>query len=188
MSKIILNEKTGFISDSDRVEIWCNEAPFYNRSKRKNKLSFNLPIGIYDVRYGNIDKLPIPIKYKKVILPKPNSVTNFYGKITIIWQDNPNKCSVSLSGGNATFYFDPSFKEYPTFVVIWICGHELAHFLYKGQKQFSEKMCDNYSGNMMKELGYNPSQISAAIELSLSSGYLAKERKKFVTENLLKVQ
>lgn len=115
-------------------------------------------------------------------------MTQFYGKIKIIWEDNPNKCSVSFDGGNATFYFDHSFKNFPDFVCVWICGHELAHFLYKGQKQFSEKMCDNYSANMLLELGYNPSQITAAINMALSNGYLAQDRKKLVLQNLIKNQ
>lgn len=185
---IVTNKKTGFISDSDRVEIWRNGWPFYNRTKRKGKISFNLPIGKFEIKYGNIEKLNEPIKYKKIKLPYPNNVTNFYGKIKIIWETNPYKCSVDFSGGNATFYFDPSFKDFPDFVVVWICGHELAHFLYKGQKQFSEKMCDNYSSNMLLDLGYNPSQITAAINMALSNGYLARERKNFVLQNLLKNQ
>ncbi len=186
--KLILNKKTGFKSDSDRVEIWRNGWPFYVRSKRKKEISFNLPIGKFDIREGDIKKLIEPIEYKKIKLPKPNKPTYFTGKIIVKWINNPHRCSVSFRSGNAKFLFDHSYKEYPDFVIIWICGHELAHFLYRGQKQFSEKMCDNYSANMMLELGYNHSQIKCAIDMAISSGYLAQNRKDFLYNNLLKNQ
>lgn len=187
--KLFVNKKTGFISDSDYVEIWRNNWPFYVRSKKGNKkISFNLPIGKYDIKEGFLKKLNEPLFYKKIKLPKPNRVTNFTGKVIVKYINNPHRCSVSFKNGNATFYFDHEYKNYPDFVVTWICGHELAHFLYRGQKQFSEKMCDNHSANMLLELGYNHSQIKCAIDMAISSGYLAQSRKDFLYNNLLKNQ
>lgn len=41
---------------------------------------------------------------------------------------------------------------------------------------------------MMLRLGYNPSQIDAAIDMAISNGFLASKRKKVVYENLLKLK
>lgn len=185
--EVSINKKTGFITTSKRVVIFRYGIPFYCKTRKNKTLSFNLPAGNYLINEGDVKKLSNPIRFNKIKLTPPNKVSNFSGKINVSWIDNPNRCSVDLSSGDADVYFDNEYRDYPWFVIIFIIGHELGHFLYRGRGQESEKCCDNYSANMMLDLGYNPSQIDAAIEMAISNKSKANARKKLVYENLLKV-
>lgn len=181
-----INKKTGFITTSKKVVIYRFGMPFYSRTRTKKFLKFNLPAGDYNLISGEISKMRSPIIYKKIKLPEPNKITKFSNNIKVYFVTNKNKCSVDLSGPSPIFYFDNSFKNYPRFVITWICGHEIGHYFYRGEGHFSEKKCDIFSSNLMLDLGYNPSQINAAIQMALSDNKLSELRKKHVYSHLLK--
>lgn len=181
--------KSGFYSYSPYVVIYRFGKPFYAKKNRGKTIEFNLPEGVYEVVSGDLVKMSSPINYKLIDLPKPNHVTVFPGKVKIYVCDNPNRCTVNLNGKyHASFYFDYRFLDSSRYCITWICGHELGHYFYRGQKQISEQNCDHFAANLMLMIGYNPSQIDAAINEAISNGYLARVRKEMLYENLLEVQ
>lgn len=181
--------KTGFVSESPCVVIYRFGKPFFAKKNRSSKLEFNLPKGKYEVVFGNLKKMEKPVEYKMIDIPAPNHFTKFPNKIKIIICKNPNKCTVDLNGKYyTTFYFDKRFRDASRYCVTWICGHELGHYFYRGQGQISEQNCDHFAANLMLDIGYNPSQIDAAIGEAISNGYLARIRKDMLYENLLEIQ
>ncbi len=183
---LTVNKKTGFKSNSPVVVIYCNGLPFYAKSRSLNKsLEFNLPAGFYEIISGKITTLPQPLEYKLIDLPKPNNETKFNGKVKISYRENPNKCSVDLYSNPIRIIFDNAFKKSSRYTKSWVIGHELGHLKYKGQGQKSEQNCDHYSANLMLKLGYNPSQIDAAIKEAISNGYNAVVRKELLYQNLI---
>jgi len=182
---MIIKQKTGFKTNSPYIEIWEEGMPFYSRVVGKEGLIFNLPAGDYVVKHGEFDQCE-PVNYKLMTLPPPNNPTPFPKGLEIIWQPTAAKCQIDVYKGKV--YADPMFKKLPKYVFKWVYGHELGHFLYKGEGQQSEKNCDLFSGNLLLTEGFNPSQIRSAIDLAISNRVNALCRKYHVLENLQKIE
>ena len=186
-----LDKITGFYSYSPVICIYKYDKPFYaNTLKNGNKvMEWNMPPGEYDLIEGNFKKFLKPLEYNLISLPKSLNEIKFPGKVKIYWTDNPNKCSVDLKDKyKMKVYFDHSFKNVSPYVRTWVLGHELGHYVYRGNGQKSEKLCDHLGGNLMLKNGYNPKQIDAAIEIAISNGYHALERKNELYQNLVTIK
>lgn len=184
-----VDKKSGFESYSPVVCIYRNGEPFYAIKRDGMRVLFNLPPGEYKLLAGKLKRLDRPVIYDKIKLPKPERLLKFSGKLKFYFIDNPNKCTVDLGDKYLTrVYFDHSFKSLPWVVQLWVVGHELGHYLYGGHGQISEQNCDHYSANMLLKIGYNPTQIDAAIENAISNGYHARIRKDKLYENLIKIK
>lgn len=175
-----VDKKSGFQSfDKNLLIIDSNDGiPFYFRPNENQNQKFNLPVGDYETQ-NKIYKLKKPIFYS---LPKMKTRYNFQKyptKLKIFFGYNPNKCTVDLD--NHTILFDESFRNEPRFVIDFIKFHELGHFRYSGKGLQSEKDCDNFACLCMLIVGYNPSQIRTANEISLGNHLDANKRKR---ENL----
>lgn len=180
-----VKEKSGFKSNSNRVIIFKNGKPFYYRKNKNGVIRFNMPVGKFELIEGVIKKSPfINYPLKKIIAPK--NAMLLPKKTTIVFEPNPNKCSVDILKG--LVIFDTSFKDCPDYVLVWVMGHEFGHYYYRGYGQESEKACDAFSANIMLTMGYNPSQINAAIKEILSDKALAEIRKECLTEHLKSVE
>ena len=151
-----------------------NKIPFYYRNNLKGKYKFNLPLGTY---YTNNTLLVLnnPVFYTTPKLKPSYHFRPFPKKFKIIYENNPNKCSVDLN--RHVIIFDNSFKKSPRFIKDFIKFHELGHYKYTGRGQESEKDCDNFSSYCMIKVGYNPSQISVANKYTLGNEFLSIDRK-----------
>jgi hypothetical protein len=174
--RFFVNKKSGFISKDKNIVINdINGNIFYFKLNNEGKIIyFNLPEGEYTTN-NNLQKVTEPRKFKIKILPSPNRPKKLPKEFKIFFTENPNKCSVD--NVNHIIYFDNSFKDAPQFVMDYIKLHELGHYFYSGQGQLSEKNCDQFAYNEMIKLGYNPSQVVAAINYSLSDRKEAVKRK-----------
>lgn len=186
--RLIVTEKTGFVSQSPEVCIYKNGMPFYSMKRKGAIIAFNMPRGDYEVQKGIMTKRNV-INYPLIQLPKPDVNGQLPKKIKITYRENKYKCSVDISD-NVTMkvYFDPMFKNYPEWVRDWILGHEAGHFRYRGKGTESEKNCDLFACNTMLISGFNPSQIQAAIDVSLSNGIISEHRKENMYESLKNVE
>lgn len=181
MPILLVDKKSGFKSDSPMVVIYHRGQAFYAKKNRGKGLRFNLPPGHYDVIAGRVYPGKV-VDYPFIKNSQPNDITRFPNDLDISFIDNPKKCSVDLRRGK--IYFDHSFRTMPRYVLMYVAGHELGHYYFKGRGQQSEKDCDTFSSNMMLAMGYNPSQINAAIKQALGGHYLSKCRKQYNLEKL----
>jgi len=139
---------------------------------------FNLPIGNYLVEAGSFKPLPLPVLFTYVKLPPYERVMkDDPKKFSIVFQDNPHKCSVIWN--LKTIVFDHEFKEKPLPQIDFILGHEYGHRYYT-----TESKCDLYAVNKMLRQGYNPSQIGNSPIESLSSRQ--DDRKTIVVKKIIK--
>jgi hypothetical protein len=180
MQKLILETKTGFSSILpfkiyDNKGILFYSSDFVSKISKGERHSFNLPLGLYTVD-GFLIKLPQPVKYKEIILPKPERQKEIK-KYKIVFGENPNKCTIFYDRG--IILFDKVFLSRPLYERYNIYFHELGHNFYK-----TEKFADLFAAKKMLEKGFNPSQIGYGIIDSLSSNQL--ERKKFTVKKIIK--
>lgn len=180
MRRIFLDDKTGFKVKRPTVPIIIRDARgmlFYSTEDLLPRVEyFNLPPGEYFVDSGDFVKADTPRKFELAKLPRPERDYGSAGDFKVLFEPNPNKCSVDWDKKTITFdtvFLDRSIPE--TFFILY---HELAHRYYE-----TEKEADLYSSNMMKIKGFNPSQIALAQMYSLSDRQ--SERKKYVIDNLL---
>lgn len=155
-------------------------------------INFNMPYGRYEVLAGNLSELKEPVNYP-VEFDLPNNFDSFKKLPKIIFCDNPNKCSVDTIKN--VIYFDNRFKNCPWVVILWIVGHELAHYFFKTngfmtveQRQIIERKCDLFSNALLLKIGFNPSQINFAIKYALSNSLLAQCRKENSLNQLINIQ
>ena len=121
-------------------------------------------------------KLTKPVEHKEIILP-PKERTIEKKRYQIIFDENPNKCTIFYKEGK--IIFDNSLKNVPMYMKFNIYFHELGHHLYK-----TEKFADLYSAKKMLDLGFNPSQIGYSNLETLSDKQ--RERKEFLINKLTK--
>ncbi len=174
MKAFSVNKKTGFtINDPSKPLIIRDNRGllFYSTEfmlPKKLVTCFNMPgFGKFFIETGNISVRPAPIEYPKVIKPgtlKPR-VNPLTGEpfpspldFDVEWGINPNKCTIKWN--EHIIFFDSMFKEKPLPVVFFILGHEYAH-----EYSEDESICDQISGDFMKDLGFNPSQIAQAPQI-----------------------
>lgn len=165
MRKLILENKTGFISVLPFEIFECNQrilfysSDFTNTISEGRPLKFNLPLGVYWYN-GSFSKLVEPVKTRDIQLPQRQR--NYkQRKYKIIFEKNPNKCSIYYDRG--VIIFDNMFKNYPLFMKYGIYFHELGHHFYS-----SEQYADLYAVKKMLDYGFNPSQIGRVFLFTLS--------------------
>jgi hypothetical protein len=179
MQKLVLTEKTGFSSilpfkifDTKGILFYSSE--FVNKIEKGQRQYFNLPSGIWQLD-GFLIKLDKPVKYKEIILPKPERKKPI-ATYKIVFRANPNKCSIFYNEN--LIVFDTSFLTRPLYEKYNIYFHEIGHHFYK-----TEKFADLFAAKKMLEKGFNPSQIGYGLIDSLS--HLQEKRKKFTINKIL---
>ncbi len=187
--KLTVTRKTGFIITNPDVPVIIRDVRgirFYDTTPIMPVFDFNLPPGIYLVDQGYFKPMSSPINFKQAKLPQsetmfPNTPYNF----DITFAENPNKCTIFWQ--EKMIVFDNKFLDAPYPELYFIYFHELGHSRYGFDKLYSmmdaEAYCDLYASNKMLEMGFNPSQIKAAPENTLSSKQ--DYRKDFIGETLL---
>jgi hypothetical protein len=180
MRPLILHKKTGFrnLKTSEPVVIRdFRGVIFYDTNGIGKVEKFNLPAGNYFIDKGFIKPMRFPRCYKLSKLPEPERSLPNPKFFSVLFGNNPNKCSISWP--NRRILFDNSLKSYTLPELYFILFHEFGHQLYG-----TEKYADLFSANMMKRRGFNPSQCGESIITSLSKKQ--KARKKFLTKKIIK--
>lgn len=179
MKSFTLAAKTGFRVKDIYKPIVIRDfrgISFYNTEPILPKVKFfNLPAGKYFLDSGHFERLPNPIKYPFLKVPRFERFRKVPSHFKMLFANNPNKCTVDWDRGTITF--DNSMKEDPLTELDFIRYHEYSHARYK-----TEKFCDLMAVNYMLAKGYNPSQIGRAQIESLSDK--AYDRKIFVLQKL----
>lgn len=108
--------------------------------------------------------------------PYPRFKKGFLNDIKVHSHKNPHKASISLE--KRFIVADPKFynHEYKPVKTFTLC-HEVFHFFFHCKTieekknrfiaQYYEKKCDEAAKNFMLANGWNPSQVSLAIQLLL---------------------
>lgn len=174
--QLTVGEKTGFKITNPQIPVIvrdCRGILFYsNEFQLPNVKEFNLPKGTYLVDSGFFTKMDMPVNYPLKKLPPAERNRPIPNDFTIIWGDNPNKCSVIWP--RKVILFDESLKDYRLPELFFILYHEYSHASYK-----TEKFCDLKAYNYMIKKGYNPAQIGMSQIDSLSGEQW--KRKQFLT-------
>ncbi len=180
MYKVTVTKKTGFrIADPSKPVVIRDNRHilFYSTESQTPKINcFNLPgFGTFWIEEGNIKPLEKPIHYPHAkIISSLERVRENPFDFAIEFGINKNKCTIKWD--EKEILFDSSFLEKPLPDVFFILGHEYGHAFKvpyeiasnearkKGMtiEQYYESVCDEISGNYMKTLGFNPSQICKA--------------------------
>lgn len=146
-----------------------NKNDFYFHPNSEEKITFNLPKGIFWSK-SKIFRQPIFKPYRTNYIKIPKSIT---GKVKIKVSKNPHKASIFRDQNliiidNGISKICDKYK--PAF--IFLIGHELSHFLPQGLTggEQAEIFCDENSANQMLCNGYNSSQINIARKLLFGDG------------------
>lgn len=182
---INVKKKTGFLAPQGIVVIYNTKDanfPFYqfDFSHRFNpkERRFNLPRGLYYTDSA-IKVLPKPLKYTLPQgLPKPEIKRPKPFNFKVTFGRNPNKATIDFKKHH--IHIDESMLNKPLYCLEYIIGHEFGHYLYK-----SEKYADLYSQVRMLKMGYNKSQISEAVKMTLTKSY-SDYRKDYIDSQLVK--
>lgn len=178
--QLSIHEKSGFKINNPQVPVIirdCRGILFYSTElQTPNVKEFNLPPGQYLVDSGYFTKMNKPVNYPLKKLPPAERHRPIPSNFTIVWGDNPNKCSVIWP--RKVILFDKSLEDYRLPELFFILYHEYSHASYK-----TEKFCDLKAYNYMILKGYNPEQIGMSQIDSLSSEQ--RERKRFLTNVII---
>jgi len=148
--------------------------PFYWHTNKEHSITFNLPKGKYSTE-NKIKKKLLFKPYGHEKYPKFRNTT-FLKDLKIYCRPNPNKASISLQQRVIVVdpkYFNNKYKPLKTFT---LC-HEVFHFFFHSQSieekqnkfihEHYEMQCDNAAKAWMLAHGWNPTQISLAIQMLL---------------------
>lgn len=175
MKKLVINKKTGYVSNTPFTIYDSRGITFYSSDFVKGNVSyFNLPKGTYYLT-GEIKKTKKPKEYILQRLPRRERNLR-KGKYSINFSPNKNKCTINHR--LKTIIFDTAFKKAPKYILCDIYAHELGHLLYT-----TENYADRYATNFLLKRGFNPSQIGRSLHVSLSSKNIDRKRD---TNNFLK--
>ena len=166
MATPLVVRKPGLFAGFDRVNVTTGGEPFYY-FERPGAIAFTLPAGRYEAHTPVHYVEPMP-RLDVGRMPRPRLRIP---RIRIVWCDNPSTCSIDLRRG--LIMADRSLKELPPFVRRYVFLHEIGHYWNFGAetpegKAAQEHACDAYAAAQMLRLGYNPSQIAIASQMSLS--------------------
>lgn len=187
---IKVRTKTGFKITDPTVPVNIRDDRgilFYSTESRVPEITeFNLPPGTYLVDSGHFREMLRPINFKLERLPvSENLLSRAPYHFEIIFEDNPNKCTIFWK--EKLIVFDTKFQDAPLPELFFIYFHELGHSRYGYETRYSpeeaEAYCDLYASNEMLKMGFNPSQVDAAPKNTLSSRQ--DYRKNFIEETLL---
>ncbi len=179
MQGLILSKKTGFVNKSPKIPIIIRDfrgKVFYSTEGLKEVKSFNLPEGDYFVDSGNFSQISRPVEFNKIPLPAPERKFENPENYSIVFDINPNKCTINWA--HKTITFDLSLLNLSIPQLFMILYHEYGHTLYK-----TEKYADAFAVNRMLQKGFNPSQIGKGHVNTLSKHQV--ERKNFIVNNLI---
>jgi hypothetical protein len=180
MDQLIIKKKTGFKNLFPTRPIVIRDfrgVLFYSTEGLHPVEYFNLPVGDYFVDAGYFKELPKPIKHKPTPLPRAERVMSAPYDFNIKFEFNPYKCTIDWQ--KKTITFDDSFKSKPLPEIYFVLFHEFGHQIYN-----TEKYADLYAANMMRERGYNDTQIGSASIYGLSDQQYT--RKNFLINQLIK--
>jgi hypothetical protein len=180
MNQLILAKKTGFKNKTPERPVVIRDFRnkiFYDTTGLRSVKTFNLPEGSFLIDSGDIEMLSEPVKYPLAILPFPERSLKLPKDFSIIFDNNPNKCTIKWL--QKIIVFDHALKDLTLPELYFILYHEFGHHKFK-----TEKFADLYASNLMLIKGYNPSQIGKAPITSLSS--MQYERKKHIVNKLIK--
>lgn len=134
---------------------------FLNRDKIVPR--FNLPPGTYTVvSGGGVTLLNSPVPTPHISLPPPERNYPDPTKFDVLFQNNPNKCSIEWD--KRRIVFDTSFRGRPLPILEFILAHEFGHSKYK-----TEAFADLWAAKYLLDMGYNPSQIGLVPMNTLSN-------------------
>lgn len=180
MKRLSIGVKTGFWVNNVYKPILIRDSRlilFYETESLLPKAKyFNLPAGSYWVEKGFFSEYILPRIYPLAVLPQPERYMEDPTDFPIVFDTNPNKCSILWD--EKIILFDNSFLNKPEPEIYFILFHEYGHELYN-----TEEYADLFASNTMKIKGFNPSQIQAAHDNSLSDKN--ENRKNFVTSKLI---
>ncbi len=174
MREIFISRKGTFLCNEKVINIKDEKGKdFYFFMPKKFPFTFNMPRGKYYTNnkltrvsfYDPANSINLPPKQKNKIIPKKIQELRF----SII--RNPSKASIAVD--KHFVMIDPQMIKKTLPEILFILFHEFGHYYY-----FDEEKCDAYAKKQMLRLGYNPSQISAAINNTLSNKQC--ERKKLI--------
>ena len=165
MRELNVIKPTGYIG-CDSVKIYDKNKKLFYEFKTQGEFKFNLPKGLYYTNSefkenGKPHLYDFKAKRKREFF---NYTPPELGKLKVVFKPNPNKASVFMK--QHLVVIDPSFLNYPRFVLKYILSHEVAHYYYK-----SEDFCDEFAQEQMLKAGYNKSQIEACARLTLHAGH-----------------
>jgi len=163
MTLLKIHNKTGFISMSPVFITSIEGTPFLYVNENKN---FTLPQGRF-ICYGKIIASDFSHLDGKT-LHRPDKRTTL-NKHNVIFTNNPNKVSIDVRKGKIIVdnKFWQSLNEIQKNFVL---AHELGHYRY-----YDEQKADRFAAHLLLMKGYNPTQIVAAANTTLSD--YSQERK-----------
>lgn len=179
MYQLKVLDKTGFRNINGNPVVILDERgkPFYDTRNLEHRVwEFNLPPGNYIIAAGKISERVSPVTFAKMPLPTPERSKRANPEhFEIIFEDNPNKCTVDWM--TRKIIYDNSFRDAELPAIVLIYFHECGHRYYK-----TEEHCDAFAYNRMIDQGYNPSQIGISFINTLSER--ADDRKIAMVEGM----
>ncbi|NMD01072.1 MAG: hypothetical protein GYA62_15320 [Bacteroidales bacterium] len=92
-------------------------------------------------------------------------------KLNVVFTNNPNKLSIDIKTG--TVYADKKFwNSLNEIQQRFVIAHELGHFKY-----YNETKADKFAAYLLLKSGYNPTQIVACINSTLSENSHARKNR-----------
>lgn len=148
-----LHEKTGMVCYGRGGLIFCEKGKLVYQAEGNGK-KFNLPKGTY-IHDLELRKCQ-PVDFELPQLPEKerNHIRNPKTEVVRI-EKNPHKATINPKKGIITI--DPLLLRYPKYVFDFVVWHEVGHYYYA-----TEWKCDTFAARKMLEMGWNPSNVSAA--------------------------
>lgn len=170
--RLIVDKKTGFRNSTGKPIIIYDQRgkPFYDTRELDHVVwQFNLPKGEFYLYEGKIVKMPMPVDYPLLPLPKPErNKRGIPEHFDVYFADNPHKATVFWD--LKAMLFDNKLKDVSLPALVTIYQHECGHKYYE-----TEEFCDRYAYNKMIEAGYNPSQVATGFVNTLSEKQLPRK-------------
>jgi hypothetical protein len=179
VEQLEIYKKTGFRNLFPHRPLIINDSRgilFYSTEGLQPIEQFNLPAGTYSIVSGNIKELPNPIPVKLASMPMIERIMQKADNFKIIFDVNPNKCTIDWE--NETITFDDSFMSKTLPEIFFVLYHEMGHVFY-----VTERYADLFAANLMRKKGYNDSQIGCAQITALSE--IQFPRKNFLINKIL---
>lgn len=119
--------------------------------------------------HGDAYKVTSRLDY---LVKLPKGKYFFPQELKITFTNDDTKASVNLKDGKLTI--NEKYRKYPIWMIYFLYFHEVAHFLYPsgklGRTAENEFRCDRLAAKLMLTMGFNPSQILAAMKFGLDNG------------------
>ncbi|MDE2025574.1 MAG: hypothetical protein KGJ07_03705 [Patescibacteria group bacterium] len=159
-----------FFTEDSPVKIYDRKNNlFYYHPNEEHDITFNLPAGVFHTD-NKLEKLQFFQPYN--LMDIGDYEHKDFPQAELLIGDNPNKASIWLDLNR--ILLDNQIAKHPYQPLsAFVLGHELGHRIWNrssnanfstpdGAKEM-ELNCDKYSFNNMMGIGYNPTQVEAAI-------------------------